>query len=101
NTKEKIIKTSDEKKSCGNKKKENVKVSLINMNISELCSTRHCDDKKNKIERDKNMTLICYQNTGNIDDDEKEMLEQKSEHVESGESFVKPKSKNENRLVFD
>ncbi|CAG8850169.1 23170_t:CDS:1, partial [Racocetra persica] len=71
NTKEKVVKTSDKKKSRENKKKDDVKVSLINIDISELYSTEHCDNKKNKIERDKNIILICYQNTDNIDDNKK------------------------------
>ncbi|CAG8663649.1 8545_t:CDS:2, partial [Racocetra fulgida] len=98
------IPTNNKKKCCEDKGKEDVKVSLTNNdkeNISRLCSNGYCGGKKNKIERDENKTLICYQDTSNIDKDEKQILEQNSEHIEGGESFVEPKSEDQDRLIFD
>ncbi|CAG8803633.1 10211_t:CDS:1, partial [Racocetra fulgida] len=92
NTKERAVKASDEKESGENKKKEDV---------SGLYSIGHCGDEKKEIKRDENKILTCYQNTSNMDKDEKQMLEQNSEYVEGGESLVEPKVEDENRLVFD
>ncbi|CAG8745129.1 27399_t:CDS:2, partial [Racocetra persica] len=92
NTKERVVKASDEKESSKNEKKENV---------SGLYSIGHCGEEKKEIKRDENKILTCYQNTSNMDKDEKQMLEQNSEYVEGGESVIEPKVEDENRLVFD
>ncbi|CAG8683282.1 16171_t:CDS:2, partial [Racocetra persica] len=92
NTKERVVKASNEKESSKNEKKEDV---------SGLYSIGHCGEEKKEIKRDKNKLLTCYQNTSNMDKDEKQMLEQNSEYVESRESVIDPKVEDENRLVFD
>ncbi|CAG8842358.1 34984_t:CDS:1, partial [Racocetra persica] len=69
--------------------------------VSGLYCIGHCGEEKKEIKRDKNKILTCYQNTSNIDKDEKQMLEQNSEYVKGRESVIEPKVEDENRLVFD
>ncbi|CAG8798844.1 6635_t:CDS:2, partial [Racocetra persica] len=66
-----------------------------------VSSRRHSDDKEDKIIRDENKALICYQNADITNKDENKILEEDSKRVEGEESFREPKLEDNYRLVFD